>query len=107
MRRSSPSGWLRPLSPLHNPLARRLWLGYLLLATVTTVMFYVSDFGHFAYLHTRIDSTMLRFLANPLISLEMVWQSYPVIIWSVALLLFFVPFRHIPGVILERDGVPA
>ena len=51
--------------------------------------FYVTDFGHFAYLHVRVDASVLRFLANPLISLEMVWQSYPVILWSIALLIFF------------------
>jgi phosphoglycerol transferase MdoB-like AlkP superfamily enzyme len=82
-------GWLRPLSPFEGRLGRSLWLGYLLLATIIAVLFYVTDFGHFAYLHTRLDSSALRFLANPLISLEMVWQSYAVIPWSIALLLLF------------------
>jgi phosphoglycerol transferase MdoB-like AlkP superfamily enzyme len=80
-------GWLRPLSPLDSPFGRRLWLGYFTLATLAVVMFYVTDFGHYAYLHVRADSTMLRFLSNPLISLEMVWQSYPVIAWLIALAL--------------------
>ncbi len=82
-------GWLRPLSPFEGRVGRGLWLGYLLLATIITVLVYVTDFSHFAYLHTRLDSSALRFLANPLISLEMVWQSYPVVPWSVALLLLF------------------
>jgi phosphoglycerol transferase MdoB-like AlkP superfamily enzyme len=82
-------GWWRPISPFDSRLGRALWRGYLLLATLVVVVFYVTDFGHFAYLHERVDSSALRFLANPLISMEMVWQSYPVIIWTVALLLFF------------------
>lgn len=82
-------GWLRPLSPFDSRLGRGLWLGYLLLATIAIVFFYVTDFGHFAYLNTRVDSSVLRFLANPLISLEMVWQSYSVVGWSLALLLLF------------------
>ncbi len=82
-------GWLRPLSPFENRFAQGMWLGYLLLATIAIVMFYVTDFGHFAYLHMRVDATALRFLDNPLISLEMVWQSYPVITWAIALLLLF------------------
>jgi phosphoglycerol transferase MdoB-like AlkP superfamily enzyme len=82
-------GWLRPLGPFDSRVGRILWQSYLLLATVVVVVFYVTDFGHFAYLHLRVDSSALRFLANPLISMEMVWQSYPVVIWSIALLLFF------------------
>ncbi|MCW8917858.1 MAG: LTA synthase family protein [Gammaproteobacteria bacterium] len=82
-------GWLRPLNPFASHTARTLWQGYLLLATLVVTAFYVSDFGHFAYLQTRLDSSALRFLANPLISMEMVWQSYPVLPWSIALLLLF------------------
>ncbi len=82
-------GWLRPLSPFEGRLGRNLWLGYLLVATIAVIMFYVTDFGHFAYLHVRVDSSVLRFLDNPLISLQMVWQSYPVITGSIILLLSF------------------
>jgi phosphoglycerol transferase MdoB-like AlkP superfamily enzyme len=80
-------GWLRWFSPLDSTLGRRLWLGYFILTTLAVVMFYVTDFGHYAYLHVRVDSTVLRFLTNPLISLEMVWQSYPVIGWTIGLVL--------------------
>ncbi|MDH5785827.1 MAG: LTA synthase family protein [Chromatiales bacterium] len=79
-------GWIRFLSPFESRSGRLLWQGYLILATLATVMFYLTDFGHYAYLNTRIDSSVLRFLANPLISMEMVWQSYPVV-WGGGLLL--------------------
>lgn len=78
-------GWLRWLSPLDSTFGRRFWLGYFVVATLAVIMFYVTDFGHYAYLHVRVDSTVLRFLTNPLISLEMVWESYPVIVWTIAL----------------------
>jgi len=78
-------GWIRWLSPFDSAWGRRFWLGYFVIATLSAVLFYVTDFGHYAYLHVRADSTVLRFLTNPLISLEMVWESYPVIAWLIAL----------------------
>jgi len=85
-------GWVKQLSPFDSAFGRRLWLSYLVLATVGAVLFYVTDFGHYAYLHVRVDSTVLRFLSNPLISLEMVWESYPVIPWLIALALLMAAF---------------
>ncbi len=78
-------GWIRYIHPIESDLGMKLWRGYLLLATLLLLLFYLLDFGHYAYLHTRVDNSVLRFFGNPLISLEMVWQSYPVI--SGALLL--------------------
>jgi phosphoglycerol transferase MdoB-like AlkP superfamily enzyme len=40
---------------------------------------YLSDFGFYAYLNERLSSAALSFLAQPLISARMVWQTYPVI----------------------------
>ncbi len=85
-------GWIRQLSPFDSTIGRLFWPAYLLLATLGVVLFYVTDFGHYAYLHVRVDSTVLRFLSNPLISLEMVWQSYPVIAWLIALALLLAAF---------------
>ncbi len=72
------------LSPMRTRFWRGFWLGYLMLATLVVIAFYVFDFGHYAYLNTRIDSTVLRFLENPLISGQMVWESYPVVWISLA-----------------------
>ncbi len=103
-------GWLKPLNPLTTTFGRRLWLAYLLLATLGVVLFYVTDFGHYAYLHVRVDSTVLRFLSNPLISLEMVWQSYPVIPWLIVLALLLtgitLAFRHVLRIQAETRHQP-
>jgi phosphoglycerol transferase MdoB-like AlkP superfamily enzyme len=55
------------------------WGVYLALANMLVVLVYVFDFGHYAYLGIRIDATALRFALNPLISLGMIWETYPVI----------------------------
>lgn len=38
---------------------------------------YITDAGYFSYLKSRVNATVIEFLKNPLISFEMVKQSYP------------------------------
>ena len=80
-------GWIKPLHPVHNSAAKKFWLGYAALVLLLLLLVYAVDFGHYAYLQSRINATALRFLENPLISATMVWESYPVIIGSFILLL--------------------
>ena len=77
-------GGLRWFSPFRNRITRYVWLSYLVLVATAVLLFYLVDFGHYAYLHTRVNATVLRFLDNFRISAEMVWQSYAVIPWSLA-----------------------
>ncbi len=72
-------GWIKWLSPFKYQMAHYGWLFYLAVVFFAYGMFYVFDFGHYAYLSTRLDFTALRFLENLDISAEMVWESYPVV----------------------------
>lgn len=56
---------------------------YLALAVFIVLAFYIIDFGHYAYLGTRVNSTVMRFAEDASISATMVWQSYPVL-WIIA-----------------------
>lgn len=60
--------------------ARRGWIVplYAAIAHLGVMLFYVFDFGYYAYLGVRLDSTSLRFLQNFAISAGMIWQTYPV-----------------------------
>lgn len=80
-------GWCKWLSPFRNKLTRRLWLSYLVLAASGVLLLYLLDFGHYAYLHKRVDATVLRFMGNLSTSTEMVWQSYSIIPWTLVILL--------------------
>ncbi|MGD8785372.1 MAG: sulfatase-like hydrolase/transferase [Thioalkalispiraceae bacterium] len=75
-------GWIKWLSPFYNRLTHHLWLSYLVLAATGVLLIYLVDFGHFAYLHRRIDATVLRFVQNFSTSAQMVWQTYAVIPWT-------------------------
>jgi phosphoglycerol transferase MdoB-like AlkP superfamily enzyme len=78
-------GWIRPLHAVRSRWGRRLWTGYWLLALLAALLVYAVDFGHYAYLRSRIDSTLLRFLYDPKESARMVWESYPAL-WGALLL---------------------
>jgi len=92
-------GWIRIFSPISSRFGAWLWTLYLTLATIALLLFYATDFGHFAYLATRIDISILRFLENADISFGMVWETYPVIRWGIAIalltLIFYKGLRHV------------
>ncbi|HXV22398.1 MAG TPA: sulfatase-like hydrolase/transferase [Desulfuromonadales bacterium] len=69
--------------PVWNMLGSRLvrYLGkaYLAVSLLVVGLIYVIDFGHYNYLGTRINATVLRFAGDADISTTMLWQSYPVV----------------------------
>lgn len=80
-------GWIKPLHPVYSDAGRRLWFIYTGIVMLALLSVYAIDFGHYAYLEQRLNATALRFLENLQISAVMVWQTYPVITGSLALLL--------------------
>lgn len=60
---------------------------YLVVALLAMLLVAAFDFGHYQYLGTRLNATVFRFLGNTDISLDMVWQSYPVIQITLGILL--------------------
>jgi len=90
------------LNPVHSPRARNFWSGHLCLLMILTVFFYLTDFGNFAYLQERIDVSALRYLENPLISGNMVWESYPVIWGVLGLILFGIAYYFLVRRIMSK-----
>jgi phosphoglycerol transferase MdoB-like AlkP superfamily enzyme len=58
---------------------RWIWGSYAVIVAGFLLAVYAADFGSYSYNHVRLNGTILGFLQNPLISAQMVWQSYPVI----------------------------
>ena len=86
---------------IHSVWTRRISDLYIYLFTGMLLLFYSVDMGHYSYLGRRIDISVLRFLENPQISAQMVWESYPVIIILIILSFIFIGFK------LIYDLVPA
>ncbi len=85
--------------PFNTPTKNKWWaVVYAAIVTILIAVFLV-DFGYFAYLHSRLNASVLGFLENFWISAEMVWQTYP-ILPSVFLLVgafafFYLVFRRL------------
>ncbi len=93
-------GWIKWLSPFRSKVFQVIWHVYLTLVFTATAMFYIVDFGHYAYLNSRLNFTATRFLEDAAIAATMIWQSYPVL-WilaaylaSVALFLWAINTLH-------------
>jgi phosphoglycerol transferase MdoB-like AlkP superfamily enzyme len=83
-------GFWRPFDPVRTPRARRAWLWWFGGASALLLFAYGVDFGHYGYLETRVDASVLRYLFDPRESAGVVWGSYPVVrgLAAVALAVF-------------------
>ncbi len=67
------------LSPFYSNRCKKIWTVYLGILTLLVLFFYGADFGQFAYINARLNADALIFAEDPRESLQMVWQSYPVV----------------------------
>ena len=80
-------GSIGPLNPFHSRAARTGWNVFFGILVFGVVLFYFIDFAHYAYLSQRLNASVLNYLEDAGISLNMVWQSYPVIKLIIGLLI--------------------
>ncbi len=101
---------LRWTNPLYAKFGRFLWFAWLLLSFATLLLFYIVDLGYYAYLEMRLDASVTRFLKNPLISGQMVLESYPVFTGTVAylfaLVVYYLLIRTLFRSIEHSSGTP-
>jgi phosphoglycerol transferase MdoB-like AlkP superfamily enzyme len=76
--------WAKPVNIFRTAVGRWLWLGYLIVVNLIVFLFYIVDWGHYEFLETRVDATVLRFLYNAKDSFQMILESYPVF-WGIAI----------------------
>lgn len=82
----------RFLDPFINTWSRRLWLTLLGIFSGLLLVFYAADFLHYAYLHQRLNASVLGFLGDAKISSGMIWQSYPIVRILLAILVVLAGF---------------
>lgn len=67
------------IHPFNTVRGRRIWLIILGIISFIFVFFYSVDFPHYSYLSQRLNASVLNYLADTSISMNMLWQTYPVI----------------------------
>ena len=76
------------INPFKNTGAKKIWNILLTLIFIITLIFYAADYYHFDYLHQRLNATVLNYFQDAGISYSMMWQTYPLVRISIALIIF-------------------
>lgn len=101
---------LPPLNPNRSIGARKFWALHFSILAMLLVFLFLADLGHYDYLATRLEASALRFLMNPVISLQMVWQTYAILpgILMIGLvgMIVYSAFRHVQGVVMTSEAQP-
>ncbi|HUR10201.1 MAG TPA: LTA synthase family protein [Flavitalea sp.] len=92
-------GSIPPVHPFRSNKTGIFWIIFLTIAVLFILFFYTFDFTHYSYLSQRLNASVLNYLQDFGISVNMVWQSYPVI-WILlgifaAMIAFFFLFRSV------------
>lgn len=94
-------------SPFYSEKNKTFWSYYLAFTTLIILFFFGADFGNFSYNHTRINASALNFAEDPGISIEMLWQSYPMmwifLMLGIAVLMIAKLFRSIHVSTLKKN----
>ena len=98
---------LRGPMRLFGPLGKRIWLSYLLFVYILVISAFSLHFGHYAYLHQPLNATILRFFADPIISMTMMWQTYPIIMILLGLMAVSTAYLWLIHVVYERMRLTA
>jgi len=69
------------ISPLKYTSIKKFWSIFYGAMLCLYIGGFYFDFAYYSYLQTRVNGSALKFMATPLISLQMMWESYP-IIWA-------------------------
>ena len=75
-------------NPFENPVSRKIFKIYFFIITVSLVFLYAIDFENFDYLHERLNASVLNYLGDAKISMNMVWETYPVFTLLILIIVF-------------------
>ena len=92
---------LKFVSIFNKPSGQTLWSVYIAIINSLILLLYIIDFAFYAYLKERLNASAIRFTQNPLISLQMIWETYPVVWGVIGLVLFIFLFKKILTLIIK------
>jgi len=72
--------FIKPINPFNSQRGKKLAVFIWIIFSLFLIVFYATDFIHYAYVHQRLNASILSYLDNAAISLQMMWQSYPILL---------------------------
>ncbi|HEU5051655.1 MAG TPA: sulfatase-like hydrolase/transferase [Hanamia sp.] len=73
-------------NPFENRFSKNIFKVYFLVISVAVVFLYAIDFENYDYLHERLNASLMNYLGDAKISMNMVWETYPVFPISVLII---------------------
>ncbi|MEP6584595.1 MAG: LTA synthase family protein [Ginsengibacter sp.] len=73
--------WLfsaKTCNPFENPASKKVFKWYFFIISICLTVLYTTDFEHYDYLHQRLNASVLNYAEDAKISMNMIWQTYPV-----------------------------
>lgn len=83
----------RRFTPFYSDRNRRIWTWYFAGLFFIIFFFFIADLVSFSYNRTRIDAGAMNFVEDPAISINMIWQTYPLIWITVGLIVAIILFK--------------
>src|SRR5688500_9724004 len=81
------------LSPFYSAKNKKWWTWYLAIVTFIVFFFFAADFGSFSYNRTRLDAGAMNFAEDFNTSVQMMWQTYPMVLMLAGLVIAVLLFR--------------
>jgi phosphoglycerol transferase MdoB-like AlkP superfamily enzyme len=69
--------FIKVFQPFETKRGKKIATSIWFLYSICLLVFYSADYIHYAYVHQRLNASILSYLDNAAISLQMMWQSYP------------------------------
>ena len=100
--------FIKPLNPINSQRGKKLAVSIWVIFSLFLILFYATDFIHYAYVHQRLNASILSYLDNAAISLQMMWQSYPILliiaIFALSLWLLYTLVQLTYKIALNREA---
>ena len=76
----------------------KVWKSYWFIIFAIVLCMYVADIGYYSYLNNRLDASIIGLAKNFYISINMIWETYPVI----PFIFFFIVYLWFFSIIIKK-----
>jgi len=90
--------WIPGLNFVRSSIAKWIWLVYFVAVAAFLILTYFVDLAHYDYLHDRLNASAIDHILSPMIALQLIWETYPVIPGILVLVLLSIGY----GWVLNR-----
>jgi phosphoglycerol transferase MdoB-like AlkP superfamily enzyme len=84
--------WIPALNFIRSSIVKLTWLVYFVVIAAFLILTYFADLAHYDYLHQRLNASALDHIQSTVIALQFIWETYPVILGILVLVLLSIGY---------------